>query len=446
MDELLSRSVLTVSELTQNIKEVVERSFPHLWVTGEVSNLRLPSSGHLYFTLKDELSQIRVVMFRSNHKFLKFIPQDGVQVIAGGMVSVYEKRGEYQLICDYLEPKGKGALQLAFEQLKERLKAEGLFDEAHKKPIPLLPAKIGLVTSATGAAVRDILTVINSRFAEVEILIYPVKVQGEEAPGEVVEALNYLNEATDVEVIILARGGGSIEDLWAFNEEEVARAIYHSRAPVISAVGHETDYTIADFVADLRAPTPTAAALVVVQNKLELNEKISGLARRLNLGIEQILEGAQWDLQNLRAHLISPLPRLRQISQRVDEFLERATSSLKFILKEKCGEWGRTKEHLFFAGPQRRLKELPGTLDEKRERLTHGMRVNLDKFKKMLERDSGLLDSLSPLAVLSRGYSITFSLPEHRVVRDSASLVPGGEVELKFFKGGALCQVKDVEG
>ena len=264
------RRIYSVAELSLEIRNLLERQFPDVWVTGEVSNLRAAGSGHLYFTLKDETAQLRAVCFRNQARYLKFKPQDGLAVIARGRLSVYEARGEYQLYVEFLEPAGLGALQLAFEQLKQKLAAEGLFDPARKKPLPMLPRVIGVVTSPTGAVIRDILRILHRRFRNINVLIYPVKVQGEGAAQEIAQGIEYFNRQAPVDVMIVARGGGSLEDLWAFNEEVVARAIAASKIPVISAVGHETDFTIADFVADLRAPTPSAAAELVVRRKQDL--------------------------------------------------------------------------------------------------------------------------------------------------------------------------------
>ncbi len=254
--ELPLRYILTVSELTREIKDILEDRFPDVWIEGEISNLRIPPSGHIYFTLKDDFSQIRAVLFKMQARTLRFVPEDGLHIIGRGRVSLYEKRGDYQLILESIEPKGMGALQLAFLQLKEKLEREGLFDPTLKKTIPMIPQKIGIVTSPTGAVIQDMLHILERRFKNLHILLYPVRVQGEGASSEIAEAINYFNRFTDADVMIVGRGGGSLEDLWAFNEEVVARAIYRSKTPIISAVGHETDYTIADFVADLRAPHP----------------------------------------------------------------------------------------------------------------------------------------------------------------------------------------------
>ena len=269
--------ILTVSELTGDIKEVLESVFAEVRVEGEISNLKQPSSGHIYFSLKDETSQIRCVLFKNAAIRLKFALADGLKVVCIGRVGVYEREGQYQFYCDAIEPKGIGALQLAYEQLKERLSKEGLFDESRKRNLPFLPRAIGVITSPTGAVIRDILHVLDRRFAQVHVIINPVRVQGDGAKEEIAQAIREFNELNNVDVIILARGGGSLEDLWCFNEEVVARAIYHSTIPVLSAIGHETDYTIADFVADFRAPTPSAAAEIVMPSRAELVKQVENL-------------------------------------------------------------------------------------------------------------------------------------------------------------------------
>ena len=313
------KTILTVSELTQKVKTRLETDFEEVWVEGEISNLRRPSSGHSYLTLKDEKSQIRAVIFRFMGRYLKFEPQDGMLVICRGKMSVYEPRGEYQLILDYMEPKGVGALQLAFEQLKEKLAREGLFATEHKKPLPYLPRKIGIVTSPTGAAVKDLLNVIGRRFPTMSILISPVKVQGEGSAQEIARAVDELNLVQGIDVIIVARGGGSLEDLWSFNEECVARAIYRSSIPVVSAVGHEIDFTIADFVADLRAPTPSAAGELVVRDKGELVNFIESLSDRLRNRTLQILETEKKHSQLVMKRFPDLRFRLSDLQLRVDD-------------------------------------------------------------------------------------------------------------------------------
>ncbi|MFH1757236.1 MAG: exodeoxyribonuclease VII large subunit, partial [Pseudomonadota bacterium] len=320
------RPTYTVSKLTLEIKTLLEHNFEYLWLEGEISNLRLPSSGHLYFTLKDEFAQIRGVMFKLQNRILKFEPVDGLQVSCYGRLSVYEPRGEYQIIIDYMEPKGLGALQLAFEQLKEKLSNEGIFDPGHKKPLPHLPGKIGIVTSSTGAAIRDILQIIDRRFANVAILLYPVRVQGPGAAQEIAHAIAELSQWPQIDVIIVGRGGGSLEDLWAFNEEVVARAIFHSRVPIISAVGHEIDFTIADFVADLRAPTPSAAAELVVRNKVELVQSLKNLGDRLAHAGRAFTESKRERLQSLLHRLADPRKKLADQRLRLDDLFFRLAS------------------------------------------------------------------------------------------------------------------------
>ena len=290
-----TRRIYSISDLNAEVRELFDLKFPDIWVTGEVSNLRVAGSGHLYFTLKDETSQLRAVCFRNQARYLKFKPQDGMAVVARGRLSVYEVRGEYQLYVEFLEPAGVGALQLAFEELKQKLAAEGLFDAARKKALPILPKVIGVVTSPTGAVIQDILRVLHRRFPNINVMIYPVKVQGEGSAGEIAQGIEYFNRENSADVVIIARGGGSIEDLWAFNEEVVARAIAASQIPVISAVGHETDFTIADFVADLRAPTPSAAAELVVHRKEDFVGEIEGhfrqMAQLMRLRISEARQG-----------------------------------------------------------------------------------------------------------------------------------------------------------
>ena len=300
------RYILTVSELTRQIKGLLEERFSEVWVEGEISNLRNHPSGHLYFTLKDDFSQIRAVLFRMQARSVRFLLEDGLHVVCRGRVSLYEKRGDYQLILESIEPRGVGALQLAFLQLKERLEKEGLFRPEHKKSLPMLPQRVGVITSPTGAVIRDILHILNRRFGNLHILLYPVRVQGEGAWREVAEGIDYFNRQKNADVLIVGRGGGSMEDLWPFNEEGLARAIYRSKIPIISAVGHETDYTISDFVADLRAPTPSAAAELVVRDKREISNTLHVLGYRLENQMVQRLQERRTHLNHLEKVLGTP--------------------------------------------------------------------------------------------------------------------------------------------
>ncbi len=392
--------IATVTQLTNQIKTLLEGTFPDIWVEGEISNLSIPQSGHAYFTLKDEHSQIRAVMFRSAQRYLKFMLQHGIQVICRGRISVYEPRGEYQFIIDYIEPKGVGALQLAFEQLRTRLEKEGLFDLDRKKALPLLPRRIGIVTSPTGAAIRDILRVIKRRHPKMHILIYPVPVQGTEAAPAIVEALRHFNSEVNADVIIVGRGGGSLEDLWAFNEEPVARAIYASAIPIISAVGHETDYTIADFVADLRAPTPSAAAEMVVESEAAFLERLSMMEASLRRSIRQTLERGRTFLREQMRLLGDPRRRLDQFSQHVDDLLHRITLELQHHLR--------------------------------RERAR-------------LSTVSAGLDHLNPLSILSRGYSITKTHPVGFVIKNANMVKTGDMISTRLHKGEVLSRVERTE-
>jgi exodeoxyribonuclease VII large subunit len=397
-DEL--RACLTVSELSQIIKGALERELEAAWVVGEISNFRVPPSGHLYFTLKDDKSQIGVVMFRRQGVKLAFQPEDGMAVLCFGRVSLYAARGDLQLYVEVMEPRGKGALYLAFEQLKKRLGEEGLFAVERKRPLPFLPCSIGIVTSLHGAALRDILRILDDRFPERRVIVRPVKVQGDGAAVEISEAIAELGRSGLVEVMIVGRGGGSLEDLWAFNEEVVARAIYAAAVPVISAVGHEVDFTIADFVADHRAPTPTAAAEMVVARREDLIEQVRVLGGRFLRCIQSKIETERDVLGSLARRLSDPRRRLRENQMLLDDL--------------SVNLWRRFQDRLARV----------------RQRLAHA---------------SERLGGLSPLAVLERGYSIAHKIPEGSIVKDSAALAVGDRLKISFARGKALCTVEEKE-
>ena len=341
-----SRHIYSVSALTAEVKAVLEDGFSAIWVEGELSNFKHHTSGHMYFTLKDAQAQIRGVMFRGHNRLLRFHPIDGLAVLVSGTVTVYERRGEYQINVEFMEPRGVGALQLAFEQLKAKLEAEGLFDEARKRPLPLLPRRIGIITSPTGAVIRDMLTIIGRRFPGLEVLIHPVAVQGECAAAEVAAALERLGARADLDVLIVARGGGSLEDLWAFNEEGVARAIVASAVPVISAVGHETDVTIADFVADLRAPTPSAAAELVVARRDELRQRVDDLMARAVATLQHGVAVRRGRVEMLGRHLVllSPAIRLQRQVERLQGLRRRLAAWWMFVARSGASGWrGRSR-------------------------------------------------------------------------------------------------------
>ncbi len=442
-----TRRILTVSVLNGLVRERLETAFGDLWVEGEISNLRIPPSGHLYFSLKDQSSQIRAVVFRARAgRGLKFVPADGQAVLARGRLTVYEPRGDYQLIVDYLEPVGVGALQAAFEQLKERLAAEGLFDQARKRPLPLLPRRVGIVTSPTGAVINDMLTILARRFANLQILINPVPVQGEGAAARIAAAIDELNAIGNVEVIIVGRGGGSLEDLWAFNEEVVARAIARSTVPVISAVGHETDVTIADFVADLRAPTPSAAAELVVRTKAEFSAHLEQLRRQLSQAVRrQVERWRDWVRQERRA-LIDPTRAVESACLRVDDLDHRLRLALRRSLGERRERMVVLAQRLHVRTPRDVIREARLRLDQWRAQLAQQMRTRRHGWRTVVENWAAQLHHLSPLAILSRGYSIAHRLPDGAIIRSARSVTRGSRLRLVLHEGELEARVETITG
>jgi len=443
MDQELPH-IYTVSSLSREIRERLESHFSLVWVSGEVSNLRQPLSGHYYFTLKDAGAQLRAVLFKGNHQHLRFKPQEGSQFLCRGRLTVYEPRGEYQLVVDYLEPLGLGALAQAFEALKTRLQAEGLFAPELKKPLPFLPKRVALVTSPTGAAVRDFLRLLRQRYANLEVLVYPVKVQGREAAPEIVRALEDLATYPGIEVIVLARGGGSLEDLWPFNEEAVARAIYHCPLPVVSAVGHEVDFTIADFVADLRAPTPSAAVELVVPKKAELIRRLErlwaslgGAARRTQVAVRNHL------------HLVSRrLPdmgrRLVDLRLKVDDKGEALVRRARRLLAGQRQHLRLASSRLVLLSPRRALPPWRQRLEVGGQRLGQSCRRGLEDRRRHLDYCQSHLDQLNPLAILERGYAVATLLPKETVIRDASQVDRGAAVRVRVARGRMDCEVKEV--
>jgi exodeoxyribonuclease VII large subunit len=441
------RAVWSVSELTARIKTQLEEGFPTVWVEGEISNLRTPGSGHAYFTLKDEVAQLRAVLFRGRGRRVRFDLEDGMQVLAFGGLDVYAARGEYQLVVELLEPKGLGALQAAFEQLKRRLEAEGLFDQARKRPLPAFPRTIAIVTSPTGAAIRDMLNIIGRRFGDLRILIFPVRVQGDEAPLEIVEALTAIAGMLEVDVVIVGRGGGSIEDLWAFNDERVARAIFACPYPVISAVGHETDFTIADFVADLRAPTPSGAAELVVREKLEVIRAVTELYGRLCQGMTRQMDHRRERVGGLahRRVLTEPGRVLREWTRRLDEGAARLQAAAFHHHRALAHRAELATNALSSQHPLARISNGTAVLAQLRGRLaasaSHRAKVSRHRFSAA----AGRLQTLSPLAVLGRGYSLTRLLPSGTVVRSAAQVRVGDAIEILLAEGALGARVTDVK-
>lgn len=435
--------VYTVSQLTQQIRGILEESFPSVWVEGEISNLHLHSSGHMYLTLKDERSQIRAVMFRAQARQLSFRPEDGMQVLCLGRIGLYEARGEYQLYIDFLEPRGLGAMLLAVEHLKERLAAEGLLEPSRKRPLPFLPRCVGIVTSPTGAVIRDMLQILGRRFPNLPVLVRPAKVQGEGAAQEISQAIEDLNHWPGVDLIVVARGGGSLEDLWAFNQEEVARAIASSGVPVVSAVGHEVDYTIADFVADLRAPTPSAAAELIVPVQVQLQRSLEELEAQLVGAMRKQIRRLWEELRGLLARPPELSRRLTQERLRLDELHLRLQNSMGQVLERAKVERQHALESLAHLDPRARLPGLKSELGGLAQRLWASLRLKLQESRSGLQRESALLHSLSPLQVLARGYSIVRLLPQEKVVRDSSILSPGDRLRISFHKGESTCRVEE---
>lgn len=436
--------LLSVSDVTRLIRESLEEQFQDVWIEGEISNLRAPSSGHLYFTLKDSQSQLRGVLFRSGALRLRFALQEGLSVIARGRISVYEPRGEYQLIVDSLDPKGVGAFQLAFEQLKERLSQEGLFDEARKRRLPSFPSTVGVVTSLTGAAIRDIVAVLRRRCPTVNILIAPVPVQGDGAGASIAEAIDVLSEMPQVEVLIVGRGGGASEDLWAFNEEAVVRAIARSRVPVVSAVGHEIDVTLSDFAADHRAPTPSAAAEAVVPVLAEIMERLDELARRLRRLVDTMLQMQRHRFERSLSVLGETRFRIQAQAQRLDELqdgLTRALTAQLTVLQRELVE----RRHLLLAqGPRNRIERFLVVIPQLCKRLEQEARRGLMSRRQSVAMQMAALDALSPLAILQRGFSIVHTISNRRVLRRASEVTVGEAVEVTLAEGQLVCQVEKV--
>jgi exodeoxyribonuclease VII large subunit len=439
-----ARRVLSVTELTVRVRDLLEAELFEVWVEGELSNCRVWNTGHLYFTLKDGASQIRAVIFRSALRYLKFKPADGLRVVARGRVSVYEPKGEYQLVCEHLEPHGLGALQLAFDQLKKRLQDEGLFDAARKRPLPALPRKIGIVTSLDGAAIRDIIKVLRRRYANAHLVICPARVQGEDAAPEIARALRQIARVPGVDVVIVGRGGGSIEDLWAFNEEIVARAIAKVPVPVISAVGHETDVTIADFVADVRAPTPSAAAELVVSAKEDFYGRIDRLSDRLRAAARARVQGL-----SRRVHMVDGRPAFAGFRGRVamrGRHAAELSHALARVMRADLAARDRRGQQLerqlatFDAG--RRLASIRTRLVAARGRLENAVRRRQHRAAAQLGNAAGRLDTLSPLAVLGRGYAIAWNTDNTRVLRDAAAVAPGDTIHVTLSQGELTCEVR----
>lgn len=444
MNLFTDRKVVTVSQLTALVRELLEENFEHLWVEGEISNLALPSSGHIYFTLKDSGATIRCVMFKSSARAMKFRLSDGMKILLRARMTVYEQRGDYQLVAEYAEPLGLGALQLAFQQVRDRLAKEGLFAESRKKTIPALPTTVGIVTSPTGAAIHDILNVIGRRYASLQILIAPVRVQGEGAATEIAAAIVDLNSCPGVDVIIVARGGGSIEDLWAFNEEVVARAIAASRLPVISAIGHEVDVTISDLVADLRAPTPSAAAELVISSKAQMKADCDTLERRLSQAVIRVLADSASKVEILKLSLKDPEMLIERFMQRLDDLQQRAESLLTSILRNGLQRIDLAENSLKLNSPEQKVREMAAAVENISLRIKASILAKVEFSRASLSTSAGRLEALSPLAVLHRGYAAVSKSFSGSAINSVFQLETGGKIDIRFTDGVAECEVGQI--
>lgn len=433
--------ILSVTDLTRSIRGLLETEFPFVSVLGEISNLRQPFSGHLYFTLKDSESQVKAVLFKPQARYLPCRPEDGMQVVCRGRLSVYEPRGEYQIIVDYIDFKGAGTLQVAFEKLKNRLATEGLFEKSHKKKLPFLPECIALITSPAGAAIFDFLKIAGARFPGIPIEIFPVRVQGPEAADEIAEALEQVNARGKAQVIVLCRGGGSLEDLWPFNEEKVARAIYASSIPVVSAVGHEVDFTVADFVADYRAPTPTAAAEAVMPGKKALRDKLFLTKERMAGAMVNKIDAHRRRIAIHLKMLRDPSSLLAHFRLRLDHTMEALVRAVGNQLSTKQDQTQALLNRLHQHSPAHQVIYSRQQVTELERRLKSAVIATLDRKRMQLEKTAALLDAVSPLAVLGRGYAIARTLPGRKVVKNSAQVKPGDDLELLLHKGKVDCKV-----
>jgi exodeoxyribonuclease VII large subunit len=438
-----TRRIFGVRDLVSAIRTQLEREYTDVWVEGEISNYRPAESGHLYFTLKDDGAQLRVVMWRTQARLLRFKPDNGLQIIARGRVTVYDQRGELQLSAEYLEPKGAGALQIAFEQLKAKLAAEGLFDRDRKKPIPRLPRCIGIVTSARGAALQDMLNILRRRHESVGVLIYPAQVQGDAAAAEVASGIRYFNRAKNVDVIVVARGGGSLEDLAAFNDEALARVIAASEIPLISAVGHETDFTIADFVADLRAPTPSAAAELVIESKRQLEEQVETLRRRLARAARYQVQQIKLRLTGLSQHGAFARMReaIRRREQRVDELVFRMAQAERKTIQSQLRRLDVASTRLRHLDLRLRLNYFHKQLDTQTSAIQSSLRTVLQQRRARLNHLTAQLQVLSPTNILDRGYALVFDA-KGELIKDSTQVKSGDEITAQVAKGKIGAVVK----
>ncbi len=438
----LNRDIYKVTRLNREVRAVLEGSFPALWVQGEISNLARPASGHIYFSLKDQHSQVRCAMFKNRLRSIKFSPENGMEILARANVSLYEGRGEFQLIMDHIEPAGEGALQRAFEELKQGLHKEGLFDDAHKLQIPQFPKSIAIVTSPSGAAVRDILQVLKRRYPLAEVNIYPVPVQGEASAKNIVDALALIEKRQESDVIILARGGGSLEDMWSFNEEVVARAIYQNSIPIVSGIGHEIDYTIADFVSDRRAPTPSAAAELISPDIVELQNNLKQQELNLSRNVRSVLQRYSQKLEQFEKRLPHPSRQLQNISQGLDDVSLRMQQAIKSIIAHKRADLLQVSSEINRFNPQQLLILNKEKCQFLYERLQNNLSHIIEIANARMKHAAHALHTVSPLATLDRGYAIVTYANSKRIIRDTDTLKENDEIRTRLAKGQVISRVE----
>ncbi|WP_018694091.1 exodeoxyribonuclease VII large subunit [Algicola sagamiensis] len=440
-----TRAIFSVTQLNKQVKQLLEIDFAGIWVTGEISNFVCPGSGHWYFTLKDEKAQVRAAMFRSQNARVSFPAQNGVQVLARGRLSLYEPRGDYQFIVETMEPAGDGLLRQQFEALKAQLAAEGFFNTAYKKPLPSSIQRVGVITSPTGAAIKDILSVLQRRAPQLEVVIYPAQVQGQEAPQQLIHALQTANLRQEVDVILLGRGGGSLEDLWCFNDEQLARAIFQSDIPVISAVGHEIDVTISDYVADIRAATPSAAAELVSPDNQHLQQKVILMRNRLNVVMSHRLQVIEHEQRVLLQRLASQHPnyQLEHQAQKLDELCMRFRFSIQKLFNQKQQRSEHFAHRLHAFSPQQQLEQLQLKQTHLQLRLDKAMKQQLVQKQHQWSTKLKQLDIVSPLATIARGYSITFD-QQQKVVRETQQVLPGEQLRTRVSDGEIISEVTQV--
>ncbi|OYZ24259.1 MAG: exodeoxyribonuclease VII large subunit [Bdellovibrio sp. 28-41-41] len=433
-------AVLTVEQLNLRIKQLLEGQMISIWLRGEISNFKAHTSGHFYFSLKDAKSQISAVMFRGFNSKIKFKVHDGLEVLVKGRISVYEPRGSYQILCEHMEPVGAGALQKAFEDLKNKLKAEGLFDPARKRPIPLHPNKIVVISSPTGAAIQDFIQIVTRRAPFLDVTLIPTLVQGDGAPEKIMDALQMAWKLPNVDIIVLARGGGSIEDLWAFNDERLVRLIAKSPVPTISAVGHEIDFTISDFVADLRAPTPSAAAELVAKSSKELGQRLSHLSHKLNSSFSHKLKDLKSRLENLKLRLVDPQKSLQDLSLRNDELLNRLQSAMDTLFLRHRHKLEMLSEKM--PHPDVKMNMVRREVSHRTKDLYTAMLKKMDRYRYKLESRMAVLDSISPLRVLDRGYAIVTQ--GQQVIRSAADVNANKPLGIRFGKGSVEVKITEI--